>query len=105
MVVRRGDFLWHPEMNEAPVRNRSDLPDGSKKLEFVAPEELATAVERAVTSSYGIGRKDVAPAALRLLGFGRVTKAAEEKMERAIDLAVSQGKVTKRGDQLVPAET
>jgi hypothetical protein len=34
-----------------------------------------------------------------------VTKAAEEKMERAIDLAVSQGKVTKRGDQLVPAET
>lgn len=105
MVVRNGDFLWSPEMKEAPVRDRSGLPDGSRKLELVAPEELTAAVERTVANSYGIGREDAAPAALRLLGFGRVTKAAEGKMEQAIEAAVSQGKVTLRGDQLMPTET
>ncbi len=96
-----GDFLWLPDMRIPPVRDRSRLPDASKKLEFVATEELAAAVERVVADSYGIERGQVGAAALRLLGFGRTTRAGEEKAERAIQMLLSEGRVAQKGEQLI----
>ncbi|MDP9485125.1 MAG: DUF3320 domain-containing protein, partial [Actinomycetota bacterium] len=73
-VRRTGDFLWHPDMQESPLRDRSGLPDASKKLEFVAPEEVEAAIAKVVADSYGMGREEIPAAVLRLLfGFKRTT--------------------------------
>jgi hypothetical protein len=43
---------------------------------------MAAAIERVVTDSYGIEREKVGSAALRLLGFKRVTEAGEDKVDK-----------------------
>lgn len=44
LFVKREEFLWGPAMQQPPIRNRSELPAASRKLEFVAPEEIRRAV-------------------------------------------------------------
>jgi len=44
MFACRRDFLWDPCMQQPPVRDRSDLSTASRKLDFVAPEEIRRAV-------------------------------------------------------------
>ncbi len=69
-------------------------------MDFVAPEEVAVAVKQAVGSSYGISRKDAGPAALRLLGFGRMSKAASGKVEQAIDMLLAEGRLVEKNNEL-----
>lgn len=99
-VIRRGDFLWQPGMTESPLRDRSELPDASRKVDFVAPEEVGVAVERAVGNSYGISRNNAGPAALRLLGFSRTSRAASNKVKQAIEMLLAEGKVVEKDNEL-----
>lgn len=60
------------------LRDRSDPPHTAKKIEYVAPEEIQAAIERAIieraiNDSYGLAPHEVAISACRLLGFSRVT--------------------------------
>jgi Protein of unknown function (DUF3320) len=71
-IVRDG-FLWRTDMTAPALRDRSDLPQAAKKIEYVAPEEIQLAIERVAQDSYGVAPGDVATGACRLLGFGRVT--------------------------------
>jgi len=104
-VVLRGAFLWQPGMTEPLLRDRSELPDASRKLDFVASEEVAVAVERAVGNSYGIARQDAGPAALRLLGFGRTSRAASSKVEQAIEMLLANGRLIAKDDELILANS
>jgi hypothetical protein len=71
-IRRQGDFLWSPTMQQPVVRDRSNLPAASRKLDLIAPEEVAQAVEAVVAASFGI-EADALPAAVgRALGFTRV---------------------------------
>src|SRR5215216_198692 len=86
-VRRSGEFLWRPDMREAPLRDRSRLPDASRKLEFVAPEEIVAAIERVVADSFGMDRTEIPAAVLRLLlGFRRTTEAAQRRVTEVLDL-------------------
>jgi hypothetical protein len=49
---RSGRFLWHPEMREAPLRNRGGLPDASKKLGLVVPEEISAASKERLSTPW-----------------------------------------------------
>jgi Protein of unknown function (DUF3320) len=73
LFVRRKEFLWGPTMEQPPVRNRSELPAASRKLEFVAPEEVRRAIIIVVEESYGIVPAEVPSAVCHLFGFARVT--------------------------------
>ncbi len=97
-VRRRGDFLWHPEMEVAPLRDRSGLPDASKKLEFVAPEEIEAAIARVVAESYGMDRGEIPGAVVRiLLGFRRTTEATQRRITGVLDGAIARGKLVEEG--------
>jgi hypothetical protein len=74
-------------------------------LDFVASEEVAVAVERAVGNSYGIARQDAGPAALRLLGFGRTSRAASSKVEQAIEMLLANGRLIAKDDELILANS
>ena len=72
MIVRKGDFLWSTGMNVPVVRDRGSVQ--GKRIEMVAPEEIAQALRMIVKHSYGVDRKEAAMEAARLLGFRSVSK-------------------------------
>jgi very-short-patch-repair endonuclease len=98
-VRRKGDFLWHPGMREAPLRDRSDLPDASKKLEFVAPEEIEAAIRKVVADAYGIDRQEIPAAVVRLLlGFKRTTETTQARVTRVLEGMIADGSLVQEGN-------
>ena len=98
---RSGDFLWHPAMQEVPLRDRSGLPDASKKLEFVAPEEIEAAIRKAVADAYGMDRQEVPAAVVRLLfGFKRTMAGTQRWVTEVLEAAIADGKLVEEGDHL-----
>ena len=100
-VLRSGDFLWNPEMHEAPIRDRRELPDASKKYNLIAPEELAAAIEKVVADSYGMDRSEI-PAAVSslLLGFRRTAGAAQRQVTEVLEGMVAEGRLVQEGDHV-----
>ena len=100
-VRRQGDFLWRSDMESPVLRDRSNLAGASRKLDLVAPEEIALAVERVVAGSYGIHRQDVPKAAVRLLGFPRVTQDMQARVQSVVDEMIQDGRLVEQGDNVV----
>lgn len=86
LIVVRGDFLWSTAGAKAKPRDRSGLPASSRKIELVAPEEIAAGITQVVKSSYGIDEGEIPIAVARLLGFGRTS----EEITFAIAFSVKQ---------------
>jgi very-short-patch-repair endonuclease len=99
----RDNFLWKADHKETAVRDRSDFPPAMKRIEYVAPEEIAAAFERVVRASYGIGMDEVTSSTCRLLGFARVTEEMRAVVEKQRDLLVSSGRLALKGGLLVCA--
>jgi hypothetical protein len=100
-VRRSGEFLWRPDMQEAPLRDRSRLPDASKKLEFIAPKEIVVAIERVVTDSIGMDKGEIPAAVLRLLlGFRRTTEGAQRLVIEVLDSIITEGRLTEEGNHV-----
>ena len=97
----RDGFLWRTDMTAPPLRDRSDLPQSSKKIEHVAPEEIQVAIERVAQDSYGVAPGDVASGACRLLGFGRVTDEMRTVIDAQRDILIAAGRLVLRGESLV----
>jgi Protein of unknown function (DUF3320) len=91
--VARGEFLWRSDMTIPPVRDRSDFPQSAKKIEYVAPEEIHSAIEQVVRESYGIDRDDVATSVGRLLGFLRITDEMRSTIDRELDVVIAAGRL------------
>jgi hypothetical protein len=100
-VRLRGVFLWHPEMQEAPLRDRSELPDASKKMEFVAPEEIEAAIRKVVADAYGMDRHEIPAAVVRLLlGFKRTTEANQTRVIRVLDGMITDGSLVQEDNHV-----
>ena len=102
LFVKREEFLWAPTMQQPPVRNRSELPAASRKLEFVAPEEVRRAILIVVEESYGIVPTEVPSAVCRLFGFARVTDEMSAAVEPHRDALLREGYLSLQGVNLVP---
>ena len=104
-VRQDAKFLWRTDMELPTLRDRSSLPPSSRKIELVAPEEIALAVQRVVAAAYGISRQDIAGRAVRLLGFGRVTGEMRARIEPIIRQMLADGTLKQKGEQLMmPAQ-
>ena len=101
MIRRRDDFLWEPAMQEPVVRDRSTLPAPSRKLDLIAPAEVARGVESVVAASFGI-EPDALPAAVgRALGFARISDEFRERVEEIVKELLAEGRLAEQGGQLV----
>jgi hypothetical protein len=100
-ICRQGCFLWLKEMRQPIPRDRSRLPASSRKLEFVAPEELAAAIERVVSEAYGMVPDHIPSAVCRLLGFSRVSGEIRAQVALMVDLMVANKRLVAQGDHLV----
>jgi hypothetical protein len=102
---RSGKFLWHPEMREVALSDRTGLPDAFKKVELVAPEEISEAIKRVTADSYGMESREVPSAVLRLLfEFRRTTEAAQRSVEKVVDKMIVKGELFHNSGQLVRNE-
>jgi very-short-patch-repair endonuclease len=104
LFAKRQGFLWEPAMKEPPVRDRSELPAGSRKLEFVAPEEIRRAILIVVEAGCGIVPEGVPNAVCRLLGFSRVTDEMNLEVRPHRDALIREGYLAVEGVNLILAE-
>jgi len=91
LFARRGEFLWSPGMTEPPVRDRSKLPQGSRKLDLVAPEEIHRAILMAVNKSCGMAPEEIPGAVCQMLGFARVTDDMRAAIEPHREALIRKG--------------
>ena len=103
-VHRRGDFLWDLAMSRPPLRDRGRLPADSRKIDLIAPEELALAVERVVSDAFGMDRGAVPFAVSRLLGFNRMSDDMKGRIESVVAALIGDGRLVARGDGLIAPE-
>ena len=100
----RGDFFYAKEEGQAAiVRDRSELPNASRKLELIAPEEIEAAIKQVVSEAFGIEREDLAREVCKLFGFKSVSTEMRRRVELVIDRMTEREELTGRGDSLVIA--
>ena len=90
-IEQREKFLWLRGGVLPRVRDRSSLPSVSRKLELVAPEEIAEAVLAVGRASLGIDLADVPVAVCRLLGFARTSEDMTEAVVSVTKKLASAG--------------
>ena len=103
-IARRGEFLWSRPLQQVVVRDRSDLPSNIRKIEYVAPQELRTAIEMVVKQAHGIESDEAIAETARLLGFRRVTSGIEERIGKVLSGMINSGDVVWRNGHLVGAD-
>jgi very-short-patch-repair endonuclease len=103
-VRQQGDFLWTPTMSSSspPLRDRNALPAVSRKLGFIAPEELALAVLTVVRDSFALERDAVALPATRLLGFSRPSEEQRQAFATAINRLLVEHQLQEANGVLTP---
>jgi very-short-patch-repair endonuclease len=100
LVIRKNDFLWHPAMEVALIRDRSTLSGSSKKLAYIAPEEMGQAIMKVVREAIAIQPEVAVPIIARLFGFSRVTEEMKKDLLIALEENVSKGMISKDGELL-----
>ncbi|WBO84230.1 DUF3320 domain-containing protein [Hymenobacter yonginensis] len=99
---REGDFLWAPAMQQPTLRDRSQLPAISRKLLYVAPEELALALRTVVEQSFALPREAVFLPAVRLLGFARLSEEMRQQLEPVLAGLLERGDLVEINGILKP---
>ena len=99
-IVRREDFLWAPQMQTPTLRKRAEFPSASKKIKFIAPEELALAIEKVVGDAVAIQPEAAVNLVAKLFGFSRVTEEIKQDITEAIRKAVQTKKLVLEGGLL-----
>jgi hypothetical protein len=86
---------------ESPVlKNRAVFPPASKKIKFVAPEELSPAVEKVIKESLAIQLEAAVLFIAKLLGFSRVTEDMREEILNAVGSSLASNRILKDGEFL-----
>jgi hypothetical protein len=98
-------FLW-PEARD-PLRwkgfRRTSGPTKERPLDDVALQEIGNAMVSIAEHAMGITRDELAKEAVRVFGGTRVTPSARERLGRALDVVVREGRVQVVGGVVVPS--
>ena len=96
----RGDFLYSTEQEHVPVRDRSELPNASRKLELIAPEEIQAAIKQLVADAFGIEQDDLSREVCKLFGFKTVSANMRQQVNQVINDMIEHGHLKEKGDSL-----
>ena len=97
----RREFLYWTEQELVSVRDRNGLPNASRKLELIAPEEIQMAIKQLVSDAFGIERDDLSREVCKLFGFGTVSANMRQKVGEVINEMIEHGDLTEKGDSLL----
>ena len=98
------EFLYWTAQEQITVRDRSELPNTSRKWELIAPEEIEMSIRLVVSEAYGIDQDDLPHETCRLFGFKKVNSYMQDEVGSIIDKMVVHGKLIDRVGSLVLAD-
>jgi hypothetical protein len=98
--IQRGDFFYPVTMDHVPVRDRSHLPQISRTMELIAPEEIEAAVIIVVTDAVAIPPTQLPEHVSRLLGFRNVGPNAWQQIFNVVTQMLEDGRLQKRGNEV-----
>jgi very-short-patch-repair endonuclease len=101
---RDGDFLWVPAMTAPPLRSRAGLDTASRRLDWVAPEEIGLAILRALDESYGLSVEELPRSACRVLGFERVSQEMKSQIDDVLRALITTKRVSVTGNTITLGE-
>ena len=90
-VAARGDFLWPADLDTPPVRDRTGLKGNLRKVPYLPPEEIETALIEVIRSALTISPEEAASSAFELMGFKRMTAPHKEAAAAATALMIERG--------------
>ncbi len=99
-VVKKGEFLWSPEMETPVLRRRKTFPPSLRKIRLIAPEELQLAIEKVVMDAVAIGTEAAVREVATLFGFQRLTEEMREEILAGIERSVIEKKAVREGEVL-----
>ena len=94
-------FLYWSKQEEVTVRDRSELPNTSRKLELIAPEEIEVAIKQVVSAAFGIEREELVREVPKLFGIKRATANIQQGVDIVVERLIKDGKLIWQGDSLV----
>ncbi len=100
-IIKRGNFLWLISMKTPIVRNRKELPNQAKRIDYIADEEIALAIKSVINSNYGMQPSEVPQAVGHLFGFSRITEEIEKEITTVMNKLVKAGEVRLQGNNYV----
>lgn len=100
-IKKQGDFLYSTHSLEPRLRSRESLPNASRKIELIAPEEISFAVVKVVSSSFGMKQNHIPEEVCRILGFSRVSKDIREHIDKIVAGMIIDERLINQGDYLV----
>ena len=101
-IKMRGKFLYWTEQKNIPIRDRSQLPNASRKLELIAPEEIQAAIKQLVVDAFGIEQDDLAREVCKLFGFKTASANMRQHVNRVINWMIKHGHLKEKGGSLLP---
>lgn len=96
-IVHKGEFLWLATMQQPVLRDRSELPPVSRKLKYIAPEEIRMAVERVVQDAVAISPEAAVPFIARMFGMTRITEDMRNELLQIIETMITQNAIHRDG--------
>ncbi len=96
----KGKFLYWTEQGEVVVRDRSGLPNASRKIELIAPEEIEMGIKQVVSVVFGIERVDLAREVCKLFGFKSTSQNMRREVERVVEGLIKNEGLICKGDSL-----
>jgi hypothetical protein len=101
-VRRNGDdrYLW--PVGLSPQLPRWPDDEGERRpLEWIAPEELVAAAVHIVRETCGMSEYELMRAVARYFGWQQLTDIMRPRLVTAVERAISDGQICRRGDELV----
>ena len=99
-AVKRGKFLYLAQ-GKITARDRSDLPQQAKRIDYIAPEEILVAVGAVVKGAFRISIDEAVVDSCRLLGFQRVTSGMSDAVSKLAKKHCASFGVECKGEELV----
>lgn len=96
----KGEFLWTKEMDKPSIRNRVNLANSARKIKFIAPEEISSAIEKVVQDSIAIQEDDAAILVGKMFGFNRITEDMKEGITCVLQKMIKEN-ILKRDGELI----
>jgi very-short-patch-repair endonuclease len=102
-VLIKDKFLYWTEHQHITVRNRDELPNASRKLELIAPEEIQESIKLIVSESCGIEQDDLPHETCKLFGFKKVNENMRQGVKVIINEMIQNGELIERTGSLILA--
>ena len=96
-----GEFLYWTEQRKVTVRDRSELPKASRKLELIAPEEIETAIKQVVSAAFGMGRDELTRGVCWLFGFKPASAKMRQEIEKVVERLIEDKQLIWQGNSLL----